>query len=448
MALVLNGFLIFVAIRPLFEEVADSLAGEIAALRLAMRISNPAQRSQQAQSLSLAGTQFHKDEGRAARRVVGDAAERPSEHPFLDRLHGALGPGVDLALIHRDDRAPTLQLQAAFDIDGERWVLDLPEPHASSREPLWTLLVALGFAGLVPLLAMVAGIRWITRPMAKVAREVADRHEHLRPLDVDQPVGSELQEIITSFNGLVQSVTASDEARRNMLAGVSHDLRTPLARLRLRAELECTPETARAMEVDCDALGRIIDQFLAYAQGEAGVSLGVAEPLAELIRQIESQYEGRGVKVEMPNEVVGRLTYPDLAIWRIVTNLVDNAIAHGKLPVTVTVDADDAECRFIVRDAGRGIRPVDLEHAFKPFAKLRATNRDSRDEVGHCGLGLAIVAQICAELRGRAFDLPFNGKTSGVGVALPRIDATTDEEDNEPAGWSRTMPKVYPAALT
>jgi two-component system osmolarity sensor histidine kinase EnvZ len=284
--------------------------------------------------------------------------------------------------------------------------------------------------------------------MAKVAREVADRHEHLRPLDVGQPVGSELQEIITSFNGLVQAVTTSDEARRNMLAGVSHDLRTPLARLRLRAELECSPQTARAMEVDCDALSRIIGQFLAYAQGEAGVSLGVAEPLSELIRQIESQYEGRGVKVEVPTEAAGRLTYPDLAIWRLVTNLVDNAIAHGKLPVTVTVDADEKECRFIVRDAGPGIRPVDLEHAFKPFAKLRATNRDSRDDVGHCGLGLAIVAQICAELRGRAFHLPFDGKSSGVGVALPRVDETKDEADTEPCGWSCTMPKVYPAALT
>jgi two-component system osmolarity sensor histidine kinase EnvZ len=372
------------------------------------------------------GLRVHRSAALAqAGAQADDDDEAPGRAPdsFLDRLGGLLGPDVALNLTRRDASRSPPQLMARFVIDGEPWAIEFPEPHGSRREPLWSLLTALIFAAVLPLIAMVAGIRLITRPMARLARDVADRSERLRPLDMSHDVGSELREVFLSFNGLVKAVTASNEARRNMLAGVSHDLRTPLARLRLRAEIECSKETALALAADCDTLDRIIGQFLDYAQAEAGVSLGVHEPLAGLVRHLGTFYAERGVQVEMQDSAAAEVSYPDLAIWRIVTNLVDNALAHGQAPVRVIVEVAANECRLSVSDAGRGISVSDAENAFKPFVKLRAQRTGPEGDFGHCGLGLAIVAQICAELGGRIFHRPFDGASSAVGVVLPRAQA-------------------------
>jgi two-component system osmolarity sensor histidine kinase EnvZ len=414
-ALVVNGLLIFLAVRPLFEDLTESLAGQVSAVRSALQEAPPPRRDQQARSLSSTGLQVRRASPTPEQQEADYGSLLPSDS-FLQRLRMLVGPGVDLSLMRRHDaNGPNPQLLARFQIDGDPWTIEFPEPHGSPREPLLSLLAALLFVAIVPLVAMLAGIRLITRPMAHLAREVADRSDRLRPLDLDQPVGTELREVFLSFNGLVKAVTAANEARRNMLAGMSHDLRTPLARLRLRAEIECSKETALALAIDCDALDRIIGQFLAYAQGEAGVSLGVAEPLGELVRHVGSFYEDRGVTIEMRDDEASEVAYPDLAISRIVTNLVDNALSHGKAPVAIVVEIDASTCKLSVVDGGRGIAASDAENAFKPFVKLHAEG-----DFGHCGLGLAIVAQICTELGGKVFHRPYDGVSSAVGVLLPK----------------------------
>ena len=426
LALLVNGLLISLAVRPLFDDLTESLSRQVGAVRSALQEAPRAARVTQALALSSTGLHVHRARPVAsAPAFAGDDDELqvPRGDSFLDRLHALLGPDVALNLVRRDSGDSKPQLIARFLIDGEPWAIEFPEPHGSPREPLWSLLTALIFAALLPLIAMVAGIRLITRPMARLARDVADRSDRLRPLDLSHPVGSELREIYTSFNGLVKAVTAAGEARRNMLAGISHDLRTPLARVRLRAEIECSKHTARSLLADCDTLDRIIGQFLNYAQAEAGVSIGECEPLAELIRHIGSFYADRGVAFELQDGVAAELAYPDLAIWRIVTNLVDNALAHGQAPVRVIVEAAASECRISVSDAGRGIALSDAENAFKPFVKLRASAGGAEGDFGHCGLGLAIVAQLCNELGGAIFHRPFDGSSSAVGVVLPRDQA-------------------------
>jgi two-component system osmolarity sensor histidine kinase EnvZ len=418
LALIINGVLISLAVRPLFDDLNESLAGQVAAVRIALQASPASSRPQQARALSSMGLRVHLAVPEPVPSGPGNEQTAQTTDSFLERLRGILGPDVKLGLVYRDTSDAKPQLIARFLVDGEPWAIEFPEPHGSPHEPLWSLLTALLFAALLPLVAMVAGIRFITRPMARLAREVADRSDRLRPLDMSHAVGTELREVFLSFNGLVKAVTTANEARRNMLAGVSHDLRTPLARLRLRAEIECSSDTARALANDCDTLDRIISQFLDYAQGEAGVSIGEPEPLGELIRHIVSLYVDRGLSLEMADTDAAEVMFPDLAIWRIVTNLVDNALAHGRAPVRLIVEVGATECRLSVADAGAGIAVSDAENAFKPFVKLRS-RRVAEEELGHCGLGLAIVAQICAELGGRIFHRPFDGNDSAVGVVLP-----------------------------
>jgi two-component system osmolarity sensor histidine kinase EnvZ len=393
-------------------------------VQAALQSSPPVARAEMARALSLAGERVHRASESGADSTIEQQLD--ATDPFLAHLRPLMAPGFDLSLRRSAGTPDRPRLRAAFAVDQERWVIEFPEPHGSPREPLWSLLVALVFVGLVPFFALIAGIRLITRPMARLAREVAERSDRLRPLDLHRGAGLELQEIALAFNGLVSAVLSAHEARRNMLAGVSHDLRAPLARLRLRAQIECQARTARALETDCLALERIIGQFLAYAQGEAGVSLGVAEPLAELARYIGSSYADRGVRVEIDDEIAARVAYPDLAIWRIVTNLVDNAIDHGLPPVVLHIAVDACDCRITVHDGGAGIAPDQVEQALKPFVKLRkpAGGRDA--ELGHCGLGLAIVGQICQELGGRVLCATADGVGSAVGVVLPLPSQVTE----------------------
>lgn len=314
----------------------------------------------------------------------------------------------------RPGQGPTLQ--ASFSLDGQRWVIDFPGGEEPGRTPLLLGLAALALVGLAAVLASAMGVRLVTRPLARIADEVADRQKHLRRITVRDDEGHELQQIVAAFNGLVHAVTLHAAARAQMLAGLSHDLRTPLARLRLRAECECAEKTAQAMDRDFDALARIIGQFLGFAQGAAEVSLGVDEPLAPLLRHAVQRYAGQGVRLSLDEAAAAGCAYPDMAITRILGNLIDNALVHGQAPVTVQVETTPQECRLWVRDGGRGIPAAALPQALQPFVKLGPPT----DALGHCGLGLAIVAQICERLGGRVLHQGFDGSGSAVGVALPR----------------------------
>jgi two-component system, OmpR family, osmolarity sensor histidine kinase EnvZ len=160
-------------------------------------------------------------------------------------------------------------------------------------------------------------------------------------------------------------------------------------------ETECDPTTADALTRDLQVLGRIVDQFLAYVQGDSGARLGVDAPLHETVRQVVRQYALQGHPVAVAAEPVA-LPQPDLAVQRLLVNLIDNALAHGRAPVDVALrDAADGHGPALsVSDAGAGMSAVQFQQAQRPFVRLaRSTTAD-----GHCGLGLAIVAQLAAQL--------------------------------------------------
>jgi len=416
-AFIINGLLVSEAFDPLFEDLSDSVAGEIAATHLALSAATPAERAvvmQKIGRLGLVARPADKDRFGTVRLVGTD-----DFNPVLDRINKRLGPGFEARPKAAIGNVAPQPLEVKFSVDGEPWVLELPSPHGAGRKQFSSLLYALLLVALIPLGALVAGIRLITRPMARLALEVADRSHRLRPLDMQHATSTEFEKIFLAFNGLVSAVVDANDAQRSMLAGVSHDLRTPLARLRLRAEMECAPKTSRALEADCQALDRIIGQFVAYAKGEVSASLGVSEPITELLLHVRKQYLRHDIGLSIEDPRVAQLAYPDLAIWRVATNLIDNAITYGKAPITLRLEVTDAECRLWVTDAGTGIAEGELQNAVKPFVKLRATSRPGLDnDVGHCGLGLAIVAQICREMGGRILLRPFDGKTSAVGVSL------------------------------
>jgi two-component system, OmpR family, osmolarity sensor histidine kinase EnvZ len=270
--------------------------------------------------------------------------------------------------------------------------------------------------------ALLVSVRLIARPISQLAEDMAlqssQHHGQLQPLPVRADASMELQKLVRAFNGLAEQVSTAAAARQQLLAGVSHDLRTPLARLRLRAETQCEPAVADALTADLHALGRIVDQFLAYVQGDTGITLGTPLPLDQTVRDAVLRYAEAGQAVSAHIEPVHAVV-PDLAVQRLLTNLVDNALAYGEAPVEVALRAtpDGAELR--VTDHGKGISAGDFERAQQPFVRLTS----ARSELGHCGLGLAIAAQMARQLGGRLRTLRDEEGRFVIALSLPATAA-------------------------
>ena len=284
-------------------------------------------------------------------------------------------------------------------VDGQTWWL-VREYSAAQGAVSGTLVVWLAMLALATVGALLVSVRLIARPISRLADEITQQtsqhHAQLVPLPERPDSSAELQSLVRAFNGLAQQVSTAAQARQQLLAGVSHDLRTPLARLRLRAETQCEPAVADALTADLHALGRIVDQFLAYVQGDGGAALGVPEPLDRTVRDVVLRYAPGGQAVSAHIEPVA-MALPDLVVQRLLVNLIDNALAYGQAPVEVSLRATAAGAELSVADHGAGMSQADFERAQQPFVRLTS----ARSELGHCGLGLAIVAQMARQLGGR-----------------------------------------------
>ena len=174
------------------------------------------------------------------------------------------------------------------------------------------------------------------------------------------------------------------DQRTAMLAGVSHDLRTPLARLKLELALLPKEHDAAAAKADIGEMEQMLDGYLAFARGEEGEQ-PVETNLSALAQEASSHAAGRSqLEFSAPTQVTMRLR--PLAMKRAIANLANNAADYGK-KVRVSVAADQGEAVVTVEDNGSGIPPQMYEEAFRPFSRLDAARNQN---VSGVGLGLTI----------------------------------------------------------
>ncbi|MBB3008695.1 ATP-binding protein [Cupriavidus alkaliphilus] len=239
-------------------------------------------------------------------------------------------------------------------------------------------------------------IAWqIQRPVRDMANAAAllSRQHAVPPLRERGP--HELRQLIERFNRMVADLARIDQERNTMLAGIAHDLKTPLARLRLRAEMLADPKAAAGVTRDVDSMAAIVEQFLSFAQTSESTARPVpvdrrvnelAASLAEQERQVVlSLGAGEGFRM-----IATQLD-------RIVGNLVDNAYAYGKPPVCIATSRTPDGYMLVVEDQGDGIPDHDMERATLPFVRLDP----ARGGNAHSGLGLAIVDRLVRQAGGK-----------------------------------------------
>lgn len=230
------------------------------------------------------------------------------------------------------------------------------------------------------------------RDMAEAAEKLS-RQQAVPPLRERGP--HELRQLIVRFNRMVADLFRIDQERNTMLAGIAHDLKTPLARLRLRAEMLSDPKAAAGVTRDVDSMSAIVEQFLTFAQSSESAArpVPVDKRIGELAASLHEQ--DRLVVLELTAGDGFRMIATQLD--RIIGNLVDNAYAYGAPPVYVATARTSEGWRLTVEDQGPGIPPDAIERVTMPFVRLDP----ARGGNAHSGLGLAIVDRLVRQGGGR-----------------------------------------------
>lgn len=390
---------------PLFEDHAQALAAQVRLVHTALRHTAAGDRAGLAKALSrgtvtlarlppegLPGTTLRPASDPPPLPGQPPAREPPGQRPetaFATRLAKVLG-----AVKLFDGQPGSLVFE--LPVEDESWWLTLRAP-VLPQALVDTVLLWLALLGLATLLATVFGVRWIAQPVRQLAGALTRQRGDLRPLETDPKASAEIQALVSAFNELVHANAMAASVRQQLLAGVSHDLRTPLTRLRLRIETQCEPPLSDVLGADLQALQHIVDQFLAYVQGDTGLRLGAEQPVAAVLADIAEHHAAQGLAVTAdvqlaPDEDGPR--WPVVAARRVIENLVGNALVHGQAPVTIRLAADGDAWLLSVEDDGPGITVAEFDRARQPFVRLN----DARGELGHCGLGLAIVDQLAGQL--------------------------------------------------
>ena len=262
-----------------------------------------------------------------------------------------------------------------------------------------------GLAAIISLLvaAVIAGL--VNRPLAELSRAAAELGAGRTPRNLPDRGPPEIRTVNRSFNRMVESLDRLERDRAILLAGISHDLRTPLTRLRLELEMSDLPEATRAEIIgDLEQLDSIVRQFLDYARPMAARPEQALDLSTLVLDALSRSRVGAAAQCQVESHVepgvrvMGHAT--DLS--RALDNLFNNAVqygrdASGELRLRLQVRRDGPDALVSVCDSGRGIDPDQFERLLRPFERGDA----SRSGSGGAGLGLAIVDRIARAHHGR-----------------------------------------------
>ncbi|MEI8393748.1 MAG: ATP-binding protein [Rhodospirillaceae bacterium] len=278
------------------------------------------------------------------------------------------------------------------------------------RFVLWMVLVAAVITG-VSLLAA----RRLTAPLAAFA-SAAERlgvDGTAAPLPETGP--RELRAATRAVNRMQERLTRFVEDRTRMVAAIGHDLRTPLTRLRLRAEFVEDPELQRKMLADLEQMEAMIAATLAFARDDATREPRVAADLADLLQSLCDERIDSGASILYGGPAHLTVTCRPVALRRALANLIDNALNYGgACEITLNVEAGLAT--IMIEDPGPGIPDAEMEKVFHPFYRLDSSR--SRD-TGGTGLGLSVARTI---IRGHGGDITLANRPTGglrASITLP-----------------------------
>ena len=293
-------------------------------------------------------------------------------------------------------------LWIGFSIDKDPYWVQADPTRVGSMA--WsTLTLWVGIALLATLLSSAAVARLINRPLKELSFAASRFREGEFDSRLDETtMTSEVRQVNMGFNRMARELAKVEQDRAVMLAGISHDLRTPLARLRLEAEMSVQDEEAKNnMALDIDQLDAIIDKFLDYAR--PGESELMPVHLSSVVdREMAAFRDTSQIRITSRVAIDTRVMADDIELGRVLQNLFENARRYGRSTdtgiarVLVTYARTGLWVVLSVRDFGPGVDPKKLHQLTTPFFRGDA----ARTAATGAGLGLAIVEKAVQRMGG------------------------------------------------
>jgi two-component system, OmpR family, osmolarity sensor histidine kinase EnvZ len=334
--------------------------------------------------------------------TASERLEPLPDEPLLERvvekIKNIMGPNTRFANARDGEEG----FWVSFFIDEDEFWVMLPEERFDPDFGLqW-----LGWG--VALLALALTGAWliastIARPLAaltRAARRIGRAEPH-QPLPEEG--ARELRMVSAAFNRMAGNLQAMERDRAMVLAGISHDLRTPLSRLRLSLEMSGADSGAtEAMTADIAEMDAIIGQFLDFARGADEEK--APHDLAGVLEELAEHYAKLNKNVTFKAEML-QFNFARMSVRRAISNLIDNALRYAGAPIEVSATAKESHVFIEVADRGPGIPASETERLKRPFTRMD----QSRSGAGGAGLGLAIVERVARAHGGTIELLPRDG---------------------------------------
>jgi len=397
---------------PRAHQAAQMVASVVNLTRAAMITADPAKRRELLLDLSnKEGIRIYPAE---ENEKLTPIANRPGLALVAAELRRKLGEQTRMAT----ERDGLRGFWISFRIDEDEYWVMLPGERLERISTLhW---IGWGSAALaLALLGAYLIMFRVTRPLKALAGAAREIGLGRTPPPLEEAGPGEIRTVAHAFNQMSQDLARLDADRALILAGISHDLRTPLARLRLSIEMSGADDaTCEGMSSDIDEMDKIIGQFLDFARDMAGEQAeptdldALAQDVAEQLRR-----HGGGIETQLGNLPLAALR--PMAMRRLITNLLGNALRYAGHtgPVELRTTQQNGNLVLEVLDRGPGIPTEEADRLKQPFTRLEA----ARTGAMGAGLGLAIVDRV-ARGHGGSFDLlPREGGGLIARVTIPLI---------------------------
>ena len=395
---------------PRASQVARQIVSVVNLTRAALISAEPSRRIELLRDLS------QEEQVQVYLSEPGEKISPLPDRPFLKlverELNRSLGPDTRFAVTR--DGVPGVWV--SFTIDDDLFWVRIPRTRLERNEPVrW-----IGWGAMVLALALIGAwlvVFRVNRPLSELTRAAEAMGRGKAPRPVPETGPSEIRTLARAFNQMAADLKRMDDERALLLAGVSHDLRTPLSRIRLGLEMlddKRDPSLKAGMERDIEDIDGAINQFLDFARANEGEAAIPDGDLNAIVRSVCERSGRTGNPLTMQFAPLPPLPLRPLAVQRLVGNLIENALRHGGPEVEVLTAVENRMAVVEVRDRGPGI-PVDqVESMLRPFTRL-----DSARSGPGTGLGLAIVDRIARLHGGEVKLLPREGGGLRTRIELP-----------------------------
>lgn len=338
--------------------------------------------------------------------------------PYLSLLENALEARTGESIRIKTTEWEQTWFWAEIHTGGKLIRIGFPRDQLGIQPPLALLLVLAATIALTLITAVILARR-ITRPLERLSEAARHVGQGNIPEALPESGPEELANLARAFNQMALQVQELLANRTTLLAGISHDLRTPLARMRLAMEMlpeNANPKIIARLQNDLEEMNRLIGEFLAFSRGlekEAAQENDLNQMLQELVDNAGSG----GAEISFRPQGNCLRTVGHMALRRILANLIGNAVRYGA-DKAVEIECDCADKITVIRvlDRGAGIPAEQVEHVFQPFYRLESSRNSA---TGGSGLGLAIARQL-ADINGWKIELlPREGGGTEARLTIP-----------------------------